>query len=92
MYVTRAGDRIANNTHAHYLLAASAVRTRQQVVAALHVAVVTNPAGVTLAVVRAACVVLTTQTVSTTRHLVAIVNCQQQTTTIKHLHDVLNKS
>ena len=64
-----------------HLLALRAVAARQQMVASLQVAVITNPAGVTLAVVRAAFVVLTAQTVSTTRHLVAIVNCQQQTTT-----------
>ena len=77
MYVTRAGDRIANNTHAHYLLAASAVRTRQQVVAALHVAVVTNPAGVTLAVVRASDVVVTTETVRAALLTVTVVDCVQ---------------
>ena len=53
----------------------SAVSTRQQVLAALHVAVVADPASVTLAVVRASDVVVAAETVTAALLTVAVVDC-----------------
>ena len=52
--------------------------TRQQVVAALHVTVVTDPASVTLAVVGSCDEVVTAETVSAALLTVAVVDCAQR--------------